>query len=1334
VTPPAPTIPPVTKRSTGQHTPAPGKTRPVARAHWALRTALWGLLSIVLISGISASNVPVFSDPFAAEIASSPIPGGPVSTPSVSGPAPVGPVYVPNSQYADPRDQGSMYQPLVTANSGENGEEMNMVPAWRWRDDTGFHDSYDWKEIAESGVSAIAGVFFGIAGFIWLIILGTLRFGLDLNLLDRLGEAGSGLSDVFSRLSDTLVGSGLVLLVLVAAVISLVRASLRGNLVRGLSTFIAAVIPIAALLAFSAAASSDAARGDEGSAVVGSPVYLAQRGLNIADRMAGTVGTYVGDLAGFTSEQSAYAELSPSCVDYTEALRRGYRYSRSLADEPSTSTEAVLTVSSLWERGYLANWIIAQYNGSQPGWRIWCHHLEANANTPRSEQVLVGNLAGYPSINTEEGKNPFVIQLNQGKGQRASMWIWAACVHNGSAWQAQAAWNLTGEITGADCANWWAGESADKNLAPWSASLNKKLLQWDAKPSQDNSGLSPLGSEGVLAYQSGLHDDTDDIRAVIDGTVGDNAATRLMAGLITLVTAIVFLYALGAISIGTVVAKIGFVVMLVLLPGTLFLLALPTGGRGRHPAGVKMLKMTGSYLAANFVLTGVLILLLAVINVLTTLVVSSVPLGGTSGLLTMVVPLASLFVLRKALKSVGMGDITSAKGALGLATSAGIAGAEGRNAMRSAKNRQDRLNDPNRKNNLMNRMGKKLDRFDRAAKAPKNWARDRAKFRAGAAGRNLADKSTALANRASNALTGHTVSDWASRLSDGSGSLGAKLTTAAGLGKILGSASHKVGLHGIGDFVERAGEKITSFNPTVMDDLRQKQLQDEHRRELWEVTRDVGPDPQARHAAIHQYLNDKSAQLAGAQQHITLAAGATLPDGTAIMAFTGQDAEGKRFILTPEAAGYNAATGTVSAGVEIHTDPVTGFITPELKDLQSLAARQYGVESSNIGIGKNGTGPVFLPSANAKTPPVGLSFEHAMVAANAGTFFVPEDVRARVRHLDATSQADFYQSYAIAAGVLDPATGATGALARLGFDPSSRSTELMVEAWSRGEDTALSTATIDIPSAMVNSLVAAATTDSQNRKLRDSGFEASAELRKVIDRKALSVPNNTRFLKTAADDLDKVVVIAAEREEIVALTRPALETTYSTAETQLHDIEHRLSTALASVPTGTPPESVPAVKLVLDERAAQLAVVQDAQNQLDALANRVTQIDATIDQTMTRFSHPKMMEQIITAHADVAMIPELVNLDKELRAGRMYEGIKQIEVAAQAASELPPIKDLLESVAGATPAERAAEMARIIREQALADAEAKVSTSHMVYARETRNRFTSKAYVSGMMP
>lgn len=263
-----------------------------------------------------------------------------------------------------------------------------------------------------------------------------------------------------------------------------------------------------------------------------------------------------------------------------------------------------------------------------------------------------------------------------------------------SGWSARYGWGVMGSVSGNDCAQFWAfgpGRQPVNNIVSiplglFTEPLSIKLFGDDkgfdrfkfssgsaAAKRYDgatNLGSKPDGSGGASnADKSALIDSS---YSTMQGVWGENLGARFLSGLIALITSIVFLWSIGGLALGCVVALCGLVIMLILLPASLLLAATPGARERSNPLGVRMLKMTGGFLAARLVLLVSLILLVQMIGILNSFVTGA-NIADAGSYLTMLTPLAAVYLMRKLFAAVGMGNLTSVAGSLGMATAGAIA-------------------------------------------------------------------------------------------------------------------------------------------------------------------------------------------------------------------------------------------------------------------------------------------------------------------------------------------------------------------------------------------------------------------------------------------------------------------------------------------------------------------------------------------------------------------------------------------------------------------------------------------------------------------------------------
>lgn len=144
-------------------------------------------------------------------------------------------------------------------------------------------------------------------------------------------------------------------------------------------------------------------------------------------------------------------------------------------------------------------------------------------------------------------------------------------------------------------------------------------------------------------------------------TKGYNPIQRVALGVLGLFTSLIYVYALGFLALGSFLAKFGLIFLVMLAPVSLLLLALPSSRNERNQTGIKMLRLTAGFIVSHGLLSFVLGLVLSMILLMESLV------GGDGGsIINAAIPIAALFIVKKLLQSVGLGNLTSMQGALGM--------------------------------------------------------------------------------------------------------------------------------------------------------------------------------------------------------------------------------------------------------------------------------------------------------------------------------------------------------------------------------------------------------------------------------------------------------------------------------------------------------------------------------------------------------------------------------------------------------------------------------------------------------------------------------------------
>jgi hypothetical protein len=562
-----------------------------------------------------------------------------------------------------------------------------LLPSFRWTntapdDQSGFFDG------GVKVTTSVAAIFVSMAGFLWSITLKLMEVAATLDLTSLVGTM---VDRGFSSFASAVFASGLLVVVLLVVLLAMLKELSRGNTVQVLRTIGTALIPIALLSTLAA----NAGNSTDNFTATGSPAWFAQEGVKIVDQVGSGIGSGFGVLPGTAALLSPKsANLEPSCTTYMNGLYNQFYVAKGLTP-PDLSTDAgasgfytgsgggqLALLSRLWQSGFYEPWTRVQFGSPAGdidyGTKMGCHQLEWRNNYSADEQRAVMGVGLTASGVSAAKQSSSELYRPRGKENEASGYIffWGACNLNDGAWSADPSFAAISSIDGDWCSNAWATGDL------------RGELQWKNEDSvRDKASANQAGedaAEAVVNYK------------------GHNGGERMAQGLILLLTAGVYLWALGALAVGAIFAQLGLVLLLFLLPGTLMLIALP-GQKGKA-IGTKFLKMTGGFLASKLVITVVLALLLQTILVVTAVLSSIAPM------LAWLAPLLAVFLLHFLLKAAGLGQLLKPSGALGL-TAGGVMKATGNSDM--ATKMRKSFNDATNANPAAKKAMDMARRFDR---------------------------------------------------------------------------------------------------------------------------------------------------------------------------------------------------------------------------------------------------------------------------------------------------------------------------------------------------------------------------------------------------------------------------------------------------------------------------------------------------------------------------------------------------------------------------------------------------------------------------------------------
>lgn len=650
-----------------------GRLRPAAPRLFALKALIWLVAALFVVVGAQLAGVGFHAGPGAAPSLSVPAVGLRSSAASLASGAQAGGSastnYGPIVQATCSGGGGCEYGPGVVYKNGQFyaskanidnlSKAIGLLPAWRWGSSLQLYSNsgiggWLFNAISADILPAVASVCFVFASWIWQLMLAVIAWGLS---SDVIGALGGSINAAFKGLEQNITGAGLWAIIGFGVLLVAIKSLLRGQVSKVLTLVLTFAIPTAAMWALATQIDNNPGGG---ASAAGTPAWIAATGTNLLQTTSAELTRPISALSGGAVGASGIAQeanaATPNCAQYDAAL---YGYYNSLASQSGAGTgmAALDDISYLWQSALETDWESAQFGSTTGGSRIVCHQLERNANISAQEQQAIAEVAYGSAPNV----NVFVTSPSQ-KTAEAQMFFWDACTGSGSALTAVPGWaSPTGATSGAgtggglansDCSNWWS-----------SGHVNGKL-EWSTLGDLQNATLSATNVSHQAQQQLAS------VYSTASSYWGANGPQRALEGFFALLVALVYLWSLGGLALGCVIAEIGCVLMFVLLPVTLTALSAGalTGGESR--LGKKMLKLTGGFMASKLIFNVVLFALLQIIYLAQALLNSNG--SGLSGIMQALIPIAALLILRKLLSYLGLGDITKVSGAVGLASAAAV--------------------------------------------------------------------------------------------------------------------------------------------------------------------------------------------------------------------------------------------------------------------------------------------------------------------------------------------------------------------------------------------------------------------------------------------------------------------------------------------------------------------------------------------------------------------------------------------------------------------------------------------------------------------------------------
>ena len=516
---------------------------------------------------------------------------------------------------------------------------LDLLPAKRWSTLGMSSSPMGWREmitkISSIPGQGIAELTFLLSNLIWGILIYVINLATTANFVNTMAGAIDKGFYSFAQLifgSDIKQFDGFILILIAIFLITVLKATSSGkaggNTFRIILTFI---IPISTLYGIAiitqpvatkyAIDETESAYCDK--AVVGTPSWLGCFGTSLVDDLATTLATSrpVMNITSLDNGGNNKAPGKYTCDAYMATLHDAYNYLSSKSKMPTEgapkdkrASNITALVSQLWEKTFLVSWTSANFGSSDlRNYNATCHYLESRNLVPATEQAQISAIA-YGAFSDKKWYDFNNAALMRGN----FIYPWIACQGTGD------------EIEKAYLKLWSVWDGGNKNI---------KCDDWiKGVGFIDKDGPNFLKFDKSDKVQNALNDATNtgtaqEIKAIkgvagtIDTYLNNNSWSRAVLGVFTLISTVLFAIMFGVLALGSFVAQVGLVCLLILLPVSLFLIATPsitkkTYASASNSIGMKMLKLAFGFMTTKILLIFGIVLILLVSNVLLKIVMT----------------------------------------------------------------------------------------------------------------------------------------------------------------------------------------------------------------------------------------------------------------------------------------------------------------------------------------------------------------------------------------------------------------------------------------------------------------------------------------------------------------------------------------------------------------------------------------------------------------------------------------------------------------------------------------------------------------------------------------
>jgi hypothetical protein len=605
------------------------------------------------------------------------------------------------------------------ADASQRTGQWDCLPFYRWANEAdSFYSNFGRSDARAVVMQPVVSLLYGIAGLMWRLLQWITRSALAFDLFNSV-EGGRStpvplqpVNDGFAAIARVVL-SGFGITVLVLAVFVVIVRVVRdgGTPLRDLARPFLCFGLLLFLL-------SRAVPQPGGGAQVGSPAWVAQRGVG----MSNVVGDQISSVAPQRADEKPPDNML-DCYYYVRQLRESFErrdeFDGDLVGSVAFQPQLASHMSALWEAAYLDLWIEAQFGRDDTlARRAYCRMLEDRSHISPSDQAaltqsaLDAEGASVPAAGLS-GTAPFG-RFNDGKDFRRGMIGWATC-----GWYAdrhgleeeldarlvpvsgagfavnpefRLMWNLgspPSEVRDETCSTWWGTDGSGTTKPPPRGSRCCMRDgdgpfhfgdQGDIDEAFTVYGEEELGDAtatggDVAPYAEQDRENLPVAREWVLSLNGHNLTESVPNAILAMIIAGVYLWAIGGLALGTLVAQFLILLFFVSLPLLLLVGMWPSAGSGRVFWRCTKTGAGSLFAKAAFVaLLSVLMTLISIINRLGEVTgafetsdgaqVHSAGFGGV--MLQAAAPVVAIWAMRWVLKDLGMGNIFSIKGAMGL--------------------------------------------------------------------------------------------------------------------------------------------------------------------------------------------------------------------------------------------------------------------------------------------------------------------------------------------------------------------------------------------------------------------------------------------------------------------------------------------------------------------------------------------------------------------------------------------------------------------------------------------------------------------------------------------